>query len=359
MKHYGWLAFISVIAIGCSPSSTDFASSQGGPRASKGDVPESDGYAYGSSQFSAFVSNSLHKSGNDKATAFYDWMQLRYTKGGEKYDGVHYKSFTALLDAEKAKNSMMADDSSKAAEQMKFASFLHRFIKQAIPRFSLDRGFEFSNAMAKGERQCFLQSVLVASLLQRTGSNAGVAMVWRNIEGQTTNNGHAVALARLADGRDVIVDCSDRTPFVKQQGLFARIDGEGYRFVSPQYQSGNSTIVGYALASGESLVPARKLQTLDIPFLNSQFDYYRGERAPGGFIAATKTPSGLAASERHLEASVRACPKNPLAVYVLGRVHLRQGKRRQALKELSRAKDLYAQDGWIPEGATQALSEVQ
>ena len=62
--------------------------------------------------------------------------------------------------------------------------------------------------------------MIIAGLAQDMGVNAGVVMVYKNIEGAPTNNGHAVALFKLAEGKDIIVDASDPIPFVEQKGLF-------------------------------------------------------------------------------------------------------------------------------------------
>jgi len=55
-------------------------------------------------------------------------------------------------------------------------------------------------------------------------------------------------------------------------------------------------------------------------FIQSQFWYYRGERAPGGLLAE-KSDDGWPRRRTRCAPSVRLCPKNPLAVYMLGRVY--------------------------------------
>ncbi|RYG46634.1 hypothetical protein EON79_09600, partial [bacterium] len=249
-------------------------------------------FPYGSPAFRTFVQDSLGKE--DKA--FYRWFETSLRQKG--YGGVK-----ELMSYSKDPKEMSAK--------------LHEAIKKAIPKFSLDRGFEFRETVSRGERQCFLQSVLLAGLMQRSGFDAGVAMVWKNDKGSTSNNGHAVPIVRTKEG-DLIVDCSDPTPFMKHQGLYISDGNKGYRFVQPRYKG---DAISTYLAGGP--VVARGL---GLDFLRSQFDFYRGERAPGGFLAAPKTASGLAASARYLERAQKECPENALAVYVLGRVYARQGK---------------------------------
>jgi hypothetical protein len=237
---------------------------------------------------------------------------------------------------------------------MALGAWLHRMVKSTIPRFSLDRGFEFCSVVRYGERQCFLQAVLIAGLLQRSGVRAGVAMVYRNLHGQETNNGHAVTLVRLSDGRDLIVDASDPEPFARQQGLYVRAGG--YRYVDPVYEGRTGRIASYRTVPEKGKLSPAQVRTLDLAFIRSQFWYYRGERREGGLLSRAKTPAGLAAAAADLRKSVSLCPRNPLAVYMLGRVYHAQGKAEEAHRLFERAHRLYAAAGWVPAGPRQYLA---
>src|SRR5262249_37901085 len=160
--------------------------------------------------------------------------------------------------------SAIQDPSRRAAEITKTGAWVHKLIKSMIPRFSLDRGFEFKNVVHYGERQCFLQSVLVAGLMQSMGVDAGVAMVSRNIQNTETNSGHAVCLVKLPDSTDIIVDCSDPTPFAEQKGLYVR--APRYKYVLPVYGE-HSEIRAYHAASDRADVPVGEVRTLDAGFL--------------------------------------------------------------------------------------------
>ena len=131
-----------------------------------------------------------------------------------------------------------------------------------LPKFSLDRGFEFHHAVGNRERQCFLQSVLMAGLLQRMGAEAGVVMIFKSQLGQTSNLGHAAVVLKLSSGRDVIVDASDPTPFIPHQGVFARVSG--YRFLTPVYAMDSPQIVSYRVMSGKFQIAARQLRTFGL-----------------------------------------------------------------------------------------------
>jgi hypothetical protein len=87
------------------------------------------------------------------------------------------------MDDARTKLDRIALPSARAAAERQVCADLHKSIKSRIPRFSLDRGFEFRHTVGRGERQCFLQSVVIASLLQRAGIPAGVAMVFATKRG--------------------------------------------------------------------------------------------------------------------------------------------------------------------------------
>ncbi len=227
-------------------------------------------------------------------------------------------------------------------------------MKAVIPKFSLERGFEFANTVRLGERQCLLQSVLISGVLQQLGLRSGVAMVWRNERGQESNLGHVVTVLRLTGGRDVLVDASDKSPFMRHQGLLVRDTagpGAPYRFVRPRYAD-DDTITAYT--AGKDVLGPAKVGLLDAAYVRSQFDYYRGERAPGGFIGPS-TPEGLTRSARFLERAVKLSPANPLATYVLGHVYRKQGRLELARRQYELAGRLYRAAGHVPAGVADAL----
>jgi hypothetical protein len=219
-------------------------------------------------------------------------------------------------------------------------------IKKTITKFSLDRGFEFVNVVTTNERQCYLQSIIVAGELQAAGYNAGVAMVWSNPKGQTSNNGHAVAVVRTG-AKDIVVDCSEPQPFEVHKGLFMQL-GNGYAYLEPQYDA-DQWITGYRVVGTGQTVEPSKLRCLDLAFLNSQFDYYRGERALGGVIAKEKTQAGLAASERFYRKSLKECPANPLTRAMLVRTLVLEGRTAEAEAQRQKALTEYAAYGWTPD----------
>lgn len=188
--------------------------------------------------------------------------------------------------------------------------------------------------------------MVVAGLLQRMEVPAGVAMVSRNLKGKRTNNGHGVALVRLPDGTDTIVDCSDPVPFVRQQGLFVR--ERDYTYVAPVYWGNSGIITRYRCAVDGRIVSPAQVRRMDTGFLHSRFYFYRGERTPGGILAHKPSSEGLEQAAEYLRESVRLCPGNPLAVSTLGRVDLKQGKQAQARTTFRRAYQTYARAGWVP-----------
>jgi hypothetical protein len=210
-------------------------------------------------------------------------METAYSKSTVRLPNTSSPSFTEAVDKNSRALARITGVNKKTQAEVEFSARLHKLIKDIIPRFSLDRGFEFANVITRGERQCFLQSVIIAGILQKTGVDAGIAMVYRSISGQESNNGHAVVLVKLPNGRDLIVDASDPVPFVEQRGLF--VNHHGYKFVKPVYNKADHQILYYTAESNSSRIAASRVKTLDYNFIRSQFYYYRGERAPGGVFA--------------------------------------------------------------------------
>lgn len=315
-------------------------------------MPAGERYPYRSAAFTRFVADSYHGSGKDPHE-FTRWFEHAYSTGKVRAAGRESLGLPALLAWKRGQLAGIADPRKRAQAEITFAGWVHKVVKADIPRFSLDRGFEFTNVVKYGERQCFLQSVLIAGLLQSAGMHAGVVMVNQSEAGEESNNGHAVTLVKLPDGRDILVDASEREPFPRHRGLF--VSASGYRYVVPAYDK-DDAVIGYRPASGKGMIDVASVRTLDVSFLRSQFDYYRGERALGGILAAHPTPAGLAASASALEKSVRLCPQNPLAVYMLGRALKMQGKRAPALTRFEDAYKLYAKDGWVPPGPAEYLA---
>lgn len=301
-------------------------------------------YPYRTARFSQLVAESYQYGGAGDPHDFYRWME-----------GAAPKTVApAILSAKRAELALIGDPARRAAAETALCASLHRTVKQAIPRFDLDRGYEFFNAARRGERQCFLQSVLIAGLLQAMGIDAGVVMVYRNDRGEEINNGHAVTLVKLANGRDRLVDASHPEPFARQQGLLVRAPHD--RYVDPVFAKGSPEITAYRAALGGARIETTRVRDLSFNFIRSQFWYYRGERAPGGPIARAKTPEGLEASSRALRTSVKLYGKNALALYMLGRVAWDQGKRDDARRTFEQAAALYTASGRLLDGPRRYLT---
>lgn len=310
-------------------------------------------YPYRSAAFDTLIADSYKL--NPEAQPFYDWLESTYAKTpAAKLPGQPNLSLVQALEARQKAIAATSGARAKSELELDTAAWLHKLVKATIPRFSLERGFEFTNTVTLGERQCLLQSVLIVGLLQRMGLQAGAYMVWKNHRGQVSNLGHVAAVLKLSDGRDVLVDASEKEPFFRHQGLFGLVNGE-YRFIEPVY-SAYSTITAYkVLSSGEQVRPLA-VKPLDTSYVRSQFYYYRGERAPGGFMGNPKTPEGLAKSEQFLLEAIRLAPQNPLAVYVLGHVYLREKKTGLAEKQYQQGCKLYRQYGYLPDGPKAACT---
>jgi tetratricopeptide (TPR) repeat protein len=303
--------------------------------------PPEDAYAYGSAAFNQLVEESYRLTDAKGLKPFYPWFEQAYARYAK--EGLQ-QSFEARRRA-----YSRLQPSQRAAYEQQSAIWAYRTVKALIPNFSLERGYEFAFAVRYGERQCLLQSVLIAGMLQRIGLRAGAVMVWKNLHGQVSNLGHVSTLLRLSNGHDLLVDASEPEPFPEHQGLFTWDAAVGdYRFLEPRFAN-NHEIQAYRLVGNGHEAPVSEIAPLGLRYLQSQFYYYRGERAPNGFIGPS-TPQGLAASARFLQEAVRLEPGNPLAVYVLGLVYRKQGQLEAARQQIRTGYQLYARYGFIPDG---------
>lgn len=302
------------------------------------------------------VQESYRTTGARGLTDFDTWLARAFASRPDlRFDAASPGTLDAALAARRRALDGLSGERLSAAERAT-AAWLHRATKAMIPKFSLERGFEFANVVKLGERQCLLQSVLLRALLGEAGVRADVAMVWKNERGVESNLGHVVAVVRLPEGRDLLLDASDATPFMRHRGLLLRV-GKGAnapeRFVAPVFAP-DDAITAYREVGNGATVPPTDAQGLDAAYVRSQFDYYRGERAPHGFVGPS-TPAGLAASARFLERAVREQPRNPLATLVLGHVYRKQGHAAQAAGQYRRAGELYRAAGYVPAGVRDAL----
>jgi tetratricopeptide (TPR) repeat protein len=308
-------------------------------------------YPYKSDQFTKFVADSYKVKGSGGPEDFYSWFDSSF----KDVAGADPSTYVA---EQRARIQAIKDPAKRSEAEQELGGNIHHFIKKVIPKFSLQNGFEFYKAKDLGQRQCFLQSVLVSGLLQKAGVNSGVVMVYKNITGQSTNNGHAVAVERLSNGKDVLVDCSDPQPNVEHQGLFLRDAEKDYLYVNPQYDGSTGIINAYREEGTTKDLAPRSLSTLDIPFIYSMFDYYRGERTPGGFFETPTNKAGLEKSAAYLRKAIQENPRNPLAVYMLGHIYQKLGKTDAAASQYLAARDLYDRYGWIPQGVVDALASA-
>lgn len=331
-------------------------------------------YPYGGRWFTSYVRDSYRGVGEEAGNAdkFYSWWQsVVQTNTGlfpgdlppttDSADPPVPMDLPTRLTLERKRITALPDAPRRASEQVRVAQMLHKAVKTVIPKFSLERGYEFRHVVGRGERQCLLQSVLLAGMMQAMGMDAGAFMVWKSETGNESNNGHVVTVLKLADGGDVLIDCSDPHPIAKQQGLFVWDDTtKQHRFVEPEYDSDDSGVIrGYRIYNTDTILSNKQVRPLDARFVDSQFDFYRGEHVRGGLLHTPRTDEGLAREVVYLRRAVKSAPQNPLPIYMLGRVYLKQNKLGAAKVCLTRAHALYAKAGRVPQGARDALTDLR
>jgi len=324
----------------------------------------SEQFAYGSSAFDRFVRDSYAWTNVPAGDIppFYKAFDTGSRKVAEdaRATGLSEKGVSAYLTSEKARISAISDVTKRAAAQTELSATIFRVVKKALPLFSLDRGFEFTSATELRERQCLLQSVLAAGMLQKAGVPAGVAMVWKSERGAISNLSHVVAIVRMADGADRVLDISSdrKTKFVPDlphQGLYLSDGANGYRFVEPQYDDSHR-ITAYRLTGTTQEVKPESMRPLDTSFIRSQFFYYRGERAGGHLIWSPLDPRSLTISVDAFTRSLKECPQNPLTTYMLGKVLAWQGKNAEAQNQFVAAYRLYRAQGRVPDSAQEVYA---
>jgi hypothetical protein len=317
-------------------------------------LPATERYAFSSEAFASLVQDSYRELGR-KPESFTSWLQSAYEQQPKVWLG-RIASLNGALEVRRLELAIQTDPSFKARLERKTGIWLHRLVKGLIPKFSLDHGFEFVHAVNAGERQCLLQSVLIAALAQEMGINAGTAMVWRNQRGQVSNLGHVVTVFKLSDGKDVLVDASDPEAFMQHQGLLMNdSSAEDLRFLEPKYDKESNITAYVRRADGATLKPLQ-VAGLERNYLRSQFYYYRGERTPNGFFGPSSA-AGLVASARFLETAIRCDDSNPLAVYVLGLVYRKQGREAKARVQFQQSYALYNRYGFVPSGLREVLGQ--
>ncbi len=326
-------------------------------------TPPAESYPYGGERFSRFIRDSYRASGSpanvkDPVGGFYAFVDRQYRRGHRQAGDPAGRTLREALRAGAAINAKAMSAPARAQLEAQYAAWAHRTVKRIVPRFCLDHGFEFWGAVEKGERQCLLQSVLLAGMLQAMRIDAGVVMVTRSPKGQESNNGHATTIIKLSNGQDLLLDASSATPFERHGGLMVA-STDGFRFVEPQYAGAGDFITGYrALRAGESL-STTQVRALNAAFVDSQFNYYRAERTPNGLLSPRPTFVGLALSESYMRQSVANCPANPLAVYSLARVMNLQGRREEARAQVEMACAQYTRYGWLPPGPAALQASLQ
>ena len=311
-------------------------------------------YVYGSSAFNQLIGDSSAAVNSKGVQSFPEWFAAAFQKTpAAALPGHAGLTLEAALGVRAGELKAQTNTVKRVALERDTAAWLHKAIKATIPKFSLERGYEFVYTVKNGERQCLLQSVLIAGLMQKMGLDAGIAMVWKNEKGNATNLSHVVTVLGLSDGHQIQVDASDPTPFARHQGLFMwDTPAKGYRFLETVFGPQN-TITAYKEMSGKTL-DLELVSLLPYNYVRSQFYYYRGERTPGGFADTHKTDAGQQNSIRFLEKSIEYAPENPLAQYVLGRVYARQGRAEVAKNQLEQGYKLYLGSGFVPQGPLEA-----
>lgn len=120
-------------------------------------------FPFGEAPFTGFVADSYRIHGTGDPNGFYRWIETAFRSyESDKSGKAEATDLTRYLEEKTAHLDKTSNSAQRAQAELQLAAELHRMVKAVIPRFSLGRGFEFANVVKLGERQCFLQSVLIA-----------------------------------------------------------------------------------------------------------------------------------------------------------------------------------------------------
>ena len=308
-------------------------------------------YPYKSAKMDKFIIDSYNNTNSMDYKQFYKWMDDKFTqwlKENKKKLPVNLmdkSNFTEFCSASKRELQAVKDNKKKEKAIINLCQWLHKYIKKIIPVFSLQRGYEFSNVVLFGERQCYLQSVLIASILQYMGIDAGVVMVNKNEKGVESNNGHAVTLVKISKDKLIVVDASEPYPFAIHQGLFLKRDGN-YIYLVPNYNT--DKIIKDFNTYNNKKVSNREVSCLNEDFLNSQFYVYRGEWVDGALHDNKKSAVGIKKANNYFKKAVEICSENTLALYFYARSFEEMGEKENAVKYFDKAYKCCVKYGFVP-----------
>lgn len=201
---------------------------------------------------------------------FYGWLEETSNQNG-------IDSFVKALARHKSQLEAFTDLQERVVLEIATARWLHKTVRVVINRICLERNYQRAYPNSHEHQQGLLQSVLLAALMHEVGLNSGVVGVWMDQEGHLNEGSHTVALLRLANGRDLLVDAVSPEPFPRHKGIYIWDAQKGeYGRVETCYAL-DVVIVGYLrFCEGKALLPA-EVAPLDLPYLYSQFARSRGE----------------------------------------------------------------------------------
>src|SRR3569833_1470959 len=106
-------------------------------------VSEGAEYPLHSKQFDQFVSDSYGEPAAREVGDFYQWLDHAYQTSPTRPAGQEELTLEQVLEAKQKALATISDPGERTRSEVETAAWIHRTIKKTIPRFSLDRGFEF------------------------------------------------------------------------------------------------------------------------------------------------------------------------------------------------------------------------
>ena len=110
---------------------------------------------YSGERFKSITRDSYKYMRSGKPDEFYRWMERSYKTHYKHLLNAENTSLNLYLIKEKQYLTNIKNKKEKANMEMQLGGCLHKYIKSAITKFSLERGFEFYNTVSLGRAAVF------------------------------------------------------------------------------------------------------------------------------------------------------------------------------------------------------------
>lgn len=342
-------ACLLIALFGCSPRKAAYNPTYVPVQRRKPTSPAT--FRYENAEFRGIVADSYRVTRKGSPTKFYRIIEsrLRQQVG---------KPWLKFAWERRYAQNRITDLEKRAEFQEQTIEIIHRAVRAIAPKSDRYSGFEFAYMASRKTRDALSQTVLAATLLQDCGIKAGVTVVFKRSGGDYVNFDYPVAIAKLANYRDRLVDLT--TSIVSPQHLgVLLVNQENYDYIalSPSYERQTGRIEAYVKQTGtRPTLSARYTSTLDINYVDSLFDVNRALFIKDGLKSLTPSDSALKLTISYLKRAIEKCGENAISTHLLAQTYELLGDRNQAGSYFRDAYSMYQRYGFVPEGVEASMA---